>query len=74
VDEDICAVAQPCHGDRVADVAAQLLDRALELRVVEGRHVERPHVVTFPEEPPGEVEAEEARAARDRPPHRRRDY
>ena len=38
-------------------------------RIVERRHVERPHVGAVGEQPPREVETEEAGAAGDRPEH-----
>ena len=46
-----------------------LLDPSLERRVVERREVERPHGVTVGDEAPCEMQAEEARAARDRDQH-----
>jgi hypothetical protein len=46
----------------VADVAAQLLDRPLELRVVERDDVEGAHVVPVGEQAPRQMKAEEARA------------
>ena len=49
----------------------QLLDRRLEPGVVERREVERAHLVAVRDEPPRQVQAEEARAARDRPQHGR---
>src|SRR5439155_23378086 len=52
--------------------AADLLDRPLELRVVERRDVERPHLVAVREQAPREMEAEEPGAAGDRDEHRAR--
>ena len=69
VDEHVGAVDETGGGGRVADVAAQLLGPALQLLVVERREVERAHVVALGEQTPREVQAEEARAAGDRPSH-----
>ncbi len=57
------------HGGGVAHVPSQLFDVRLELLVVERREIEGPHLVAVRDEPPGEVETEEARAAGDGPPH-----
>ena len=54
---------------RQTDVAVELLDPSLERRVVERSEVERPHGVTVGDEAPCEMQAEEARAARDRDQH-----
>ena len=48
-----------------ADVAAHLLDAALELGVLERRDIERAHGAAVGEHAPGEVEAEEAGTAGD---------
>ena len=53
----------------VANVAAQLLDGALELGVVQRDDVEGSHVMPVGEQPSSEVQAEKARAAGDRPEH-----
>jgi hypothetical protein len=50
-----------------ADVAAQLVDPPLETRLVERREVERAHLVPVGEQPPREVQAEEAGARRRSP-------
>ena len=55
----------------IADVAAQLLDGALELGVVQWDDVERPYVMPVGEQPSSKVQAEKARAAGDGPEHLR---
>src|SRR5207244_11881449 len=71
VDDDVGPGAELARACRVADVAAELLDRPFELGIVEPREVERPHVVPLGEQPPGQVQPEEARAAAARPEHQR---
>ena len=61
--DDVGARDELAHALAVADVAAELLDRLLEGGVVERRHVDRADVVAVGEQPPGEVQAEEACAA-----------
>ena len=72
MDEHVGALGQPRGRGRVAHVAAQLLDRALELGVVERREVERAHLVPVGQQPAREMEPEEAGPAGDRPAHRGR--
>src|SRR5918992_5931168 len=69
MDEHVGARCELTGTCRVTDVAAELFDVALELRIVEGRDVERAHGVPVGEEPPRELEAEEPGPARDRPEH-----
>jgi hypothetical protein len=54
---------------RQADVTVDLFDAALERRIVQRREVERAHGMAVGDEAPCEVQAEEARAARDRDQH-----
>ncbi len=63
MDDHVCACDQSPRCDRVAHVAPQLLDRALEAVVVERRQVERAHIDAVGEQAPCEVQAQEARAA-----------
>ena len=70
MDDDVGAVDEPAHSFEVAHVAPQLVDGALELDVVEGRHVERANSVPVGEQPPGKVQAEKSRTAGDRVQHR----
>ena len=63
VHEHVRASDEPGRVAPVADVAAQLLDRALELGLVERGRVERAHGVAVGQQPAGEVQAEKARAA-----------
>ena len=69
VNEDVGPRDQGAGVGRQADVASELLDTSLELRVVERREVERPHGVAVGDEAPREMQAEEARAAGDRDEH-----
>ena len=69
MDEHVGAGGKLPAGARVANVAAKLLDRALELRVVQRRHVERAHADTLGREATGEMEPEEAGPAGDRDEH-----
>jgi hypothetical protein len=62
VDEDRSAGDELARPGRVADVAAELVDSALEARLVERRQVERADDMAVGEGP-REVQAEEARAA-----------
>src|SRR5581483_4273281 len=71
VHEHLGAVDERAGALLVADVAAQLLDPGLQLVVVEGGHVQGAHAVPVGEQPPRQVQAEEACAARDRDPHAR---
>jgi hypothetical protein len=72
VQDDVRAGDQRAHGSQVTDIRSPLVDGALELGVVERNDVEGAHVMTVGKEPPREVQAEEARAARNRPEHRAR--
>ena len=63
VDEHVGAVDQARRRARVPHVAAQLLDRALELGVVQRGQVERAHVVPVRHEPAREMQAQKARTA-----------
>jgi hypothetical protein len=67
--EHVGAFDKATHVGRQADVAVDLLELSLERRVVERREVERPHGMTVGDEAPCEMQAEEARAARDRDQH-----
>jgi len=69
VNEDVGPRDQGAGVGRQADVASELLDTSLELRVVERREVERPHGVAVGDEAPRKMQAEEARAAGDRDEH-----
>ena len=69
MDDDVGAVDELLDLTDVANVAAQLLHRALELGVVERHDVEGPHLVAVRKQAPREMQAEEARAARDCPQH-----
>ena len=69
MDDDFGAVDELPDAVRVADVATQLFDRTLELGVVEGHDVEGAHLVAVGQQPSSQMQAEEARAAGDRPPH-----
>ena len=69
MDEHVGAVHEPRRIGGIADVAAQFLDRALELGVIERSDVERADLAAVPSETAGEVQTEEARAAGDRPAH-----
>ena len=69
---DVRLSHEPANVAAVADVASELLDRALELGVVERHDVECPDVVTVGEEPPREVKPQKPGAAGDRPQHRGR--
>jgi hypothetical protein len=73
VHEHVCPGHEAARGSGVAHVAMKLVDVTLELGVVERRGVERADGVPLGEEPPSEVEAEEAGAAGDRPEHGRHD-
>src|SRR5436305_2185316 len=67
--DDVGAGDELADAGLVADVPAQFVDGALELRVVERRGIERADVVAGLEKPPREVKAEKTRAAGDRPQH-----
>jgi hypothetical protein len=67
VHEDPRAVDQLATSHFVANVPAKFLDG--DSRLVERDEVERAHLVAVGEEPPREVQAEEARSAGDRPQH-----
>src|SRR2546423_1389787 len=69
VNDDIGAGDERADLIRVANVAAELLDRLLELGIVERHNVQRPDLVPVGEQPPREVQAEEARAAGDGKEH-----
>src|SRR4029079_3428707 len=72
VDEDVGFLHETRRVGRVAHVAAKLLDRPLELGLVQGREIERADVVPAGEQPPCEMEPEKGGSAGDRPAHRGR--
>jgi hypothetical protein len=67
VDEHLGALDEPARVVGPAHVAANLLDLAFEVRVVQRREIEDAHVVRVGDEPATEMEPEEPRSARDRP-------
>jgi hypothetical protein len=69
VDEDVGARHEPSCVGREAHVAADLLDTPGERRIVERREIEDADDVPVADQAPGEVQAEEARAAGDRDEH-----
>ena len=71
MNEDVCARRERGRVPSDANVAAQLLDRALELGLVERREVERAHLVPVGEQPPREVQPEKPGPSGDRPAHPR---
>ncbi len=69
MDENVRACDEPPGVRRQPHVATQLVDRAVENRIVERQEIEGAHVVPVAEEAAREVQAEKARAARDRDEH-----
>src|SRR6266511_808170 len=69
MDDHVGARDQLADALSISHVASELLDRTLELDVVQRHHVQRAHGVPLGEQPSREVQAEEARAAGDRPEH-----
>lgn len=70
MDNDVRVRDQRPRRCLVADVADDLLDGAVQPRVVERHEIERADVVTVGREPPRQMQAEEARSTRDRDPQR----
>ena len=69
MDEHVGATGEAAGVGRQTDVAVKLLDPSLERCVVERSKVEGAHGVTVGDEAPREMQAEKARAARDRDQH-----
>jgi hypothetical protein len=69
VDEDFGACHEPSRVGTEAHIAVDLLDTPRERRIVEWREIEDADGVPLADQAPGEVQAEEARAAGDRDEH-----
>jgi hypothetical protein len=63
VHDDVGTRRQPGDGIAVADVSAQFFDGSLEAGIVERDDVERSNLMPVGEQPPREMQAEEARPA-----------